>query len=201
MVLKHTNLKEIYIMTKAKQNPMANLVQTVKQTSQGATVKTTSATPSLTPVEVLDLIATSATSCATGEKAKLEGESALKTFNDSAIKLHNGGVRLLDGRKKDPSSMAHRKAFLDQAQKDGLKEKTAQNYYEFFYKVVNTGKALASFHFKNDSAKKSKGEKSDTVEIFANTLVSAYNHPDFESALSVDAQNQIVEILKKAKCI
>lgn len=184
--------------TKAKQN---SVIETIVKTAQGATVKTTSTKPSLTATEMLDLITTSATSCANGEKAKLEGESALKTFNDSAIKLHNGGLRLLDGRKKDPQSQAHRKAFLDQCEKDGLKEKTAQNYYEFFYKVVNSGKALKSFHFEKD-AKKSKGDKKDnSAEPFANYLVAVYNHADFESALSVSAQNEITEILKKAKCI
>lgn len=187
-------------MTKAK-NPMAQLVETVKKTSQGATVKTTSATPSLTAVEVLDLITASASACANGEKAKVEGETALKAFNKSATNLHNGGVRLLDGRKKDPQSQSYRKSFLDQCSKDGLAEKTAQNYYEMFYKTVNSGKELKSFHFEKD-AKKSKGEKgSTTTETFANTLVAVYNHADFEKSLSVEAQNEITEILKKAKCI
>ena len=179
---------------------MAQLIETVKKTSQGATVKTTSTTPSLTAVEVLDLITSSATACASGDKAKAEGAKALESFNKSATNLHQGGVRLLDGRKKDPTSMAHRKSFLDQCKKDGLAEKTAQNYYELFFKVVNSGKELKSFDFKTN-AKKSGGKADTKAEPFANYLVAVYNHADFESALSVSAQNEITEILKKAKCI
>ena len=86
-------------MTKTT-NSIATLVQTVKTTSQGATVKTTSSKPSLTAVETLNLVTASAVACASGEKAKQEGADSLKTFNDSAINLNQGGVRLLDGRKK-----------------------------------------------------------------------------------------------------
>ena len=187
-------------MTKQKTNPMASMVETVKKTSQGATVKTTSAKPSLTAVETLNLITASASACSVGEKAKTEGETALKTFNTSALNLHNGGVRLLDGRKKDANSMANRKAFLDQCEKDGLASKTAQNYYELFFKTVNSGKELKTFHFQKD-AKKSKTEKDATPEPLANYLVAVYNHADFEKSFSVDAQNEIIEILKKGKCI
>jgi hypothetical protein len=187
-------------MTKTKTNPMASMVETVKKTSAGATVKTVSAKPTLTPTQVLDFITASASACSVGEKAKAQGETALKTFNTSALSLHNSGVRLLDGRKKDATTMASRKAFLDQCEKDGLASKTAQNYYELFFKTVNSGKELKTFHFQKD-AKKSKTEKDSTPEPLANLLVAVYNHADFEKSFSVDAQNEIIEILKKGKCI
>jgi len=183
-------------MAKQKTNPIASMVETVQQTSAGATVKTTSASPSLTSVEVLNLVTDSAIACATGEKAKIALAQSIEGFNKSAINLHNGGVRLLDGRKKDPSTMANRKAFLDQAEKSGLSTKTAQNYYELFFKVVNSGKAIKSFDFKTN-AKKS-GEKTETAIL--DILVKLYNHANFEKTLSDEAQIEITEILTKAKC-
>lgn len=177
-------------MTKAKQNPIAQLVETVKTTSQGATVKTTSAKPSLTAVETLNLITDSAQACASGDKAKAEQAKALEQFNKSATNLHNAGVRLLDGRKKDPSSQANRKAFLDQCEVSGLAPKTAQNYYELFFKVVNSGKAIKSFDFKTN-AKKS-GDKPE-VE-FCKVLASVYNHSSF-GELSEEAQDEITQLL------
>lgn len=184
-------------MTKATKNPMAQLVETVKTTSQGATVKTTSANPSLTPVEVLNLVTDSAVACASGEKAKAEQEQALKSFNDKAQALHNGGVRLLDGRKKDPSSMANRKAFLDQAEKSGLAPKTAQNYYELFFKVVNSGKAIKSFDFKTNAKKSGGKTETDILDV----LAKLYNNSAFEDTLSEEAQKEITELLIKAKYI
>jgi hypothetical protein len=93
--------------------------------------------------------------------------------------LHNAGVRFLDGRKKDPSTMANRKAFLDQCEKSGLAPKTAQNYYELFFKVVNSGKAIKSFDFKTN-AKKTGGEKPEVA--LADILAKFYNHSEFDSA-------------------
>jgi hypothetical protein len=182
-------------MTKTT-NPIVNLVQTVKTTSQGATVKTTSAKPSLTAVETLNLISASAIACASGDKAKLEGAKALDDFNKSAINLNQAGVRLLDGRKKDPSSQANRKAFLDQCEKSGLAPKTAQNYYELFFKVVNSGKAIKSFDFETN-AKKS-GDKTETA--LTDVLAKLYNHSEFESAPD-DVQEWVTEILTQAKYI
>lgn len=177
-------------MTKSN-NAIVSLVETVKTTSQGATVKTTSTKPSLTAVETLNLVTASAIACASGEKAKVEGAKSLEQFNTSAINLNQGGVRLLDGRKKDPSSMAHRKAFLDQCEKSGLSAKTSQNYYELFFKVVNTGKAIKSFDFKTN-AKKSGGDKpeADVNDI----LAKLYNHSGFGD-FSEEMQNEITELL------
>jgi hypothetical protein len=123
------------------------------------------------------------------------GES-LEAFNKSAINLNQAGVRLLDGRKKDPSSMANRKAFLDQCEKSGLAPKTAQNYYELFFKVVNSGKAIKSFDFKTN-AKKS-GDKTETA--LTDVLAKFYNHSEFESAPD-DVQEWVTEILTQAKYI
>jgi hypothetical protein len=179
-------------MTKTN-NAILTMVQSVKTTSQGATVKTTSAKPSLTAIETLNLITESAIACASGEKAKVALGESLEAFNKGAINLHSAGVRLLDGRKKDASSMANRKAFLDQAEKSGLSPKTAQNYYELFFKVVNSGKAIKSFDFKTN-AKKS-GDKVE--QEFAKVLAGLYNHSEFDS-LSEEAQTEITELLVSA---
>lgn len=181
-------------MTNATKNPIAQLVETVKTTSQGAKVKTVSAKPSLTAIETLNLVADSAIACASGDKAKAEQAKALEQFNKSATNLHNAGVRLLDGRKKDPSSMANRKAFLDQCEKSGLAPKTAQNYYELFFKVVNSGKAIKSFDFKTN-AKKSGGEKSEVA--LADILAKFYNHSEFEDSPD-EVQDWVTEILVSA---
>ena len=183
-------------MTKSN-NAIVSLVETVKTTSQGAKVKTTSAKPSLTAVETLNLITESAIACASGDKAKVALGESLAQFNKSAINLNQAGVRLLDGRKKDPSSMANRKAFLDQCEKSGLAPKTAQNYYELFFKVVNSGKAIKSFDFKTN-AKKSGGDKAE-VDI-ADILAKLYNHSGFED-LSDELQAEVTGLLTDAKYI
>ena len=182
-------------MTK-QSNAILTMVQSVKTTSQGATVKTTSTKPSLTAIETLNLITASAIACASGEKAKVALGESLEAFNKGATNLHNAGVRLLDGRKKDPSSQANRKAFLDQCEKSGLAPKTAQNYYELFFKVVNSGKAIKSFDFKTN-AKKS-GDKTETA--LTDVLAKLYNHSEFESAPD-DVQEWVTEILTQAKYI
>jgi hypothetical protein len=182
-------------MTKTN-NAIVTLVETVKTTSQGATVKTTSSKPSLTAIETLNLVTASAIACASGEKAKVALGESLEAFNKGATNLHNAGVRLLDGRKKDPSTMANRKAFLDQAEKSGLSPKTAQNYYELFFKVVNSGKAIKSFDFKTN-AKKS-GDKVEPA--LTDILAKLYNHSDFEG-LSDELQNEVTELLTDAKYI
>lgn len=186
-------MERYYKMTKSN-NAIVSLVETVKTTSQGATVKTTSTKPSLTAVETLNLITESAIACSLGDKAKVEGAKALDSFNKSAINLNQAGVRLLDGRKKDPSSQANRKAFLDQCEKSGLAPKTAQNYYELFFKVVNSGKAIKSFDFKTN-AKKSGGDKPE-VDV-NDILAKLYNHSGFGD-FSEEMQNEITELLVSA---
>lgn len=185
-------MERYYKMTKSN-NAIVSLVETVKTTSQGATVKTTSSKPSITAVETLNLISASAIACASGDKAKVALGESLESFNKNAINLNQAGVRLLDGRKKDPSSMANRKAFLDQCEKSGLAPKTAQNYYELFFKVVNTGKPVKSFDFKTNAKK--TGDKVE--QEFAKVLAGVYNHSSFES-LSEDTQNEITELLVSA---
>jgi hypothetical protein len=180
-------------MTKSN-NAIVALVETVKTTSQGAKVKTVSTSPSLTATETLNLVTESAINCGSGESAKVLLAQSIEGFNKSAINLHNGGVRLLDGRKKDPSTMANRQAFLDQCEKSGLKPKTAQNYYELFFKVVNSGKAIKSFDFKTN-AKKSGGEKPEVA--LADILAKFYNHSEFESAPD-EVQAWVNEVLVSA---
>lgn len=174
-----------------------NAIESTVKTAQGATVKITSTKPSLTATQVLDLVTDSAIACASGETALSGLETALKDFNKSALNLHNGGVRLLDGRKKDASTMANRQAFLDQCEKSGLKPKTAQNYYEMFFKTVNSGKELKAFNYKSN-AKKNGTDK--TEADICDVLAKVYNHSCFED-FSEEFQKEVTDVLLTAKYI
>ena len=174
-----------------------NAIETIVKTSQGATVKTSRTKPSLNAVETLDLITSTAKSFALGDKASTDLEQALKAVNSSALNLHKGGVRLLDGRKKDPQTQQYRQAFLDQCEKSGLKAKTSQNYYEMFYNIVNSGKELKAFNYKSN-AKKNGTDKAETA--LADILAKLYNHSGFEG-LSEELQSEVTELLTEAKYI
>jgi hypothetical protein len=173
-----------------------NAIESTVKTAQGATVKITSTKPSLTAVETLNLISASAIACASGETALSGLENALKDFNKNALNLHNGGVRLLDGRKKDAGTMANRKAFIDQCEASGLTPKTAQNYYEMFFKTVNSGKELKAFNYKSNAKK--NGDK--TEANICDVLAKVYNHSEFED-FSEEFQKEVTDILLTAKYI
>ena len=174
-----------------------NAIESTVKTAQGATVKITSTKPSLTAVETLNLITSTAKSFALGDKASTDLEQALKAVNSSALNLHKGGVRLLDGRKKDPQTQQYRQAFLDQCEVSGLTPKTAQNYYEMFYSIVNSGKELKAFNYKSN-AKKNGTDKSE-VDI-CDVLAKVYNHSCFED-FSEEFQKEVTDILLTAKYI
>ena len=168
-------------------------IETIVQSSQGAKVKTVSANPSLTSTEILDLIHDSAKQVIAYKQAGDSQVSALETLNKKIACLHNGGVRLEDGRSGDKATKAARTAF-----KDSLGDLSAtykQDIWELFRSGVNSGKELKTLNKsrnKNKGANQTKGEG----EII-NILVKLYNHSDFEDTLSPEVQAEITDILSR----
>ena len=130
-------------------------IETIVKSSQGATVKTVSANPSLTSTEILDLVHDSAKQVIAYKQAGDSQVSALETLNKKIACLHKGGVRFEDGRKNDPQTKSAKQALLDSL---GDKSKSyKQDIWELFFKAVNSGKALKTL---NKSRNKSNGAKS-----------------------------------------
>jgi hypothetical protein len=198
----------------------SNAINTVTKTltsSQGAKVTHTQLVSetekvSLKDVEIMGLISDSTNSIKLNNNAEIEitkqeaiRKQALESFNKSALGLHSGGVRLLDGRSKDKQTSVIRTHFLDELSK-AMKVSSAQKYYELFMSVVNSGKPVKSFNtglnVKLDDSKTSKKKKGadtskqiDIIEL----LADVYNNPKFEKTLSESTQLEIFEILNSNK--
>jgi hypothetical protein len=149
---------------------------------------------SLKPTEIMGLVSNTTQSVLTGDKAKTELESSIETFNKNALALHTGGVRLQDGRSKDKDTMVIRTQFMDETKT--LAKNTAQKYYEWFMKVVNTGKPLKSFN-DDSKSKKSKGANTEPQDI-NEIIAKLFNHAKFGKTFSVDTQLELKTILEKA---
>ena len=176
-----------------------NAIQQVTKTltgSQGGKVKVTSDKPSLTKPEILGLVSEAGKAYIDCQGFTESAEKALEVFNSKAIALHSGGVRLVDGRSKDPQTAFVKQAFIDSL--GNLAPKTKQNYYELFFKIVNTGKAITKFKPDSAKAKGSKGNQAKPVEIL-DLLAKVYNHAKFEKTFSADTVIEIRDILEKAK--
>lgn len=195
----------------------SNAINTVTKTltsSQGAKVIHTQLVSetekvSLKTDEIMGLISDSTNSIKLNNNAEIEitkqeaiRKQALESFNKSAIGLHNGGVRLLDGRSKDKQTGVIRQQFLDELKT--LKTSSAQKYYELFMSVVNSGKPVKSFNTglnvkldDSKTSKKKKGADTEPKDIDA-IIASLVNHPKFSKTFSVDTQLEIKEILIKA---
>ena len=116
----------------------------------------------------------------------------LEQFNHNAIALHNGGVRLQDGRSKDKATSVIRSQFLDEIKT--LNSRTAQNYYQLFMKVVNSGKPVKSFNTESNKGKTKKGANTEPKSIDV-ILASLVNHPAFSKTLSKETQKEIQALL------
>jgi vacuolar-type H+-ATPase subunit I/STV1 len=181
-------------MTTSTQSKVINSI--IKATS-GATVKVTSDKPSLTKMEMLDLVSDSGKYVLAYSKAGEEQVSALESLNKQISNLHNGGVRFEDGRKKDANTSLAKQALLDSL---GDKSKSyKQDIWELFFKAVNSGKALKTLNKSRNAGKGAKTEK--TEGSIVNVLVKLYNHSEFEDALSDEAKEEIIDILKREGCI
>ena len=149
---------------------------------------------SLKDVEIMSLVSSVTKSVLSGDTALNTLNTSIEDFNKNALMLHNGGVRLQDGRSKDKDTMVIRSQFLDELK--SLKANTSQKYYEWFMKVVNSGKPLKSFN-DDSKSKKSKGANTEPKGIDT-ILANLVNHPQFTKTFSTVCKDEIKSILIKA---
>jgi hypothetical protein len=178
-------------------NTKSNVIESIVTTSQGAKVKTQSTKPSLTSLEVLDLVTDSGSQVLAYAQAGEAQGKALEVLNQKIQALHNGGIRFEDGRKKDPQTASAKQALIDSL---GDKSKSyKQDIWELFFKAVNTGKALKTLNKSRNAGKGAKTQK--TEGDILNVLVKLYNHSAFEDTLSEEAREEITDILMREGCI
>jgi hypothetical protein len=179
-----------------------NAINTITKTltsSQGAKVihtqlKSETEIVSINATEIMGLVSNVTQSVLNGDNALNTLVTSIEQFNHNAIALHNGGVRLQDGRSKDKATQVIRSQFLDELK--SLKANTSQKYYEWFMKVVNTGKPLKSFN--DDSKKKSKKGADVEPKGIDAILASLVNHPAFSKTFSTELKDEMKAVLVKA---
>lgn len=162
-------------------------------TSQGAKVTTTSDKASLTMLEMIDLVTEAGKQALSYKGADDLKAKALEIINAKGLAMHNGGVRLADGRSNDAQTKTLKAAFIDSMGSE-LKPAYKQNVYELFAKLVNSGKAIKDLN-KSRNSKKNGGSKPEVD--FDVVIAKVYNHSDF-ATLSKNAQNELKDILSKA---
>lgn len=174
--------------TTTSKSVIANIVTT----SQGAKVKVVTDKPSLSGAEILDLTQDYAKGLIAYKTASDAQVSALELLNGKVSALHNGGVRLQDGRSKDKQTLVIKTAFIDSL--GALSKSYKQDQWELFFKAVNSGKAIKTLN-KSRNSEKVKKEKDPVA--FADVLAKVYNHADFDS-LSMATQDEIKDLLLEA---
>lgn len=171
----------------------STVMTSIVKASTGATVKVTSTKSSLTQLETLDLVVDYGKQVIAYKTASDNQVSALELINQKGLALHNGGVRIADGRSKDKATAVIKSALLDSL--GALSKSYKQDQWELFAKLVNSGKAIKTLNKSRNKDSKVKKEKSET--LFADVLAKVYNHADFGS-LSMIAQDEIKDILLEA---
>lgn len=171
----------------------SNAIASIVKTSQGATVKVSSDKPSLTMPEMLDLVHDAGIQVIAYKGADDTKAKALEVINAKGQAMHNGGVRLADGRSNDAQTKALKAAFIDSMGAD-LKPAYKQNVYELFAKLVNSGKAIKDLNKSRNSKK--NGDSKPEVD-FDVVIAKVYNHSDF-AELSKNTQAELKDILSKA---
>ena len=168
---------------------------TTLTSSQGAKVKQVSAPVvdkpipvSLTALEVLDLVSKAGAQVISYAGADEVKTKALAEFNTVGKSLHNAGVVIKDGRSKDKQSAVIKKAFLDSM--PNLKPAYAQNCFELFAKLVQTGKEIKDFNKSKNKAK--NGEVTEV--LFENVLSKVYSHSEY-STMSEEFQAMLEDKL------
>ena len=176
---------------KTKSNVLSVVTSTI--TSQGAKVKTTSEKASLTMLEMIDLVVEAGKQALSYKGADDLKAKALEIINAKGLALHNGGVRLADGRSNDAQTKALKAAFIDSMGSE-LKPAYKQNVYELFAKLVNSGKAIKDLNKSRNSKKNGEGKAEVDFDV---VIAKVYNHSDF-AELSKNTQNELKDILSKA---
>lgn len=180
-------------MTTKQTNAIASMVKT----SQGASVKVVSDKPSLSGNEILDQVIDSGKAILGYKQAGDTMASCLESLNKSIANLHNGGVRLQDGRSKDKQTLVIKTALMDSL--GNLSKSYKQDIWEMYFKAVNSGKPLKGLNKSRNSDKGAKGQK--TEQGIINLIVKLYNNSEFEDTFSEEVQAEILDILKREGCI
>jgi hypothetical protein len=175
----------------------SKVISSIIKATSGATVKVVSDKPSLTSAETLDLVTDSAKQVLAYKSASDSQVSALEVLNQKIACLHNGGIRLQDGRSKDKQTLVIKSAFTDSL--GSLSKSYKQDIWELFFKAVNSGKALKTLNKSRNAGKGAKGEKVEGSIL--NILVKLYNHSEFENELSDEVQEEIIDILNREGCL
>ena len=175
----------------------SNAIATMVKTTQGATVKVTSEKPSLTGNEILDLVQDSAKQVIAYKQAGDNQVKALELLNAKVSALHNGGVRLQDGRSKDKQTLVIKTAFIDSLGE--LSKSYKQDQWELFFKAVNSGKAIKTLNKSRNKSGGAKGQKGEGELV--NKAVAFYNHSELAEKFSPEFVAELVDYLKAEGCL
>lgn len=175
----------------SKSNVLSVVTSTI--TSQGAKVKVVSDKPSLTMLEMLDLVVEAGKQALSYKGADDLKAKALEIINAKGLAMHNGGVRFADGRSNDPQTKTLKAAFIDSMGSE-LKPAYKQNVYELFAKLVNSGKAIKDLNKSRNSKKNGDPKPEADFDI---VVAKVYNHSEF-AELSKATQAELKDILAKA---
>ena len=147
-------------MTKAKQNPIANMAQTIIGSS-------------LDNLEIVQLGSDLA-------NARFGISTAQEQYDSLAKQARDSGLKLVDTRKTKgiaPELIAQTKAFkggfIDTLVAKGLSAKVAQNYYQELVPAINEGKAFST-NTSRDKAKGGKGSQKGKGSTDTEKMVSAW---------------------------
>ena len=133
-------------MKSAKQNPIANMVQSIVGSS-------------LSDLELVELGSSIAS-------ARFDVVTASEQYDSLAKSARESGLKLVDTRKTKgvaPELISQTKAFkggfIDTLKAKGLGDKTAQNYYQELVPCINEGKTFSTNTSKQNAKGKGKGQK------------------------------------------
>ena len=130
--------------------------------------------------------------------AKREGIMSEAKYQDIALNLHKGGVKLLklstSEGKKDPITNLVRDSFF--AGMAGIKQESIKNAYMTFMDTVNTGKVHTDTNKSRSNSKASGGKKGKPNTVAIDSLVAkVFNHADF-ATLPEELQHDLREYLE-----
>ena len=130
--------------------------------------------------------------------AKREGIISEGKYQDKALALHNGGVKLLklstaEGKKDAITNLVRDSFFAGMA---GIKQESIKNAYMTFMDTVNTGKVHTDTNKSRSNSKAQGGKKGKTNPVAIDALLAkVFNHADF-ATLNEELQHDIREYLE-----